>query len=155
MIEKLDESSFSLISGDYSSRLEAGLQDFAGIIGLGASIDWLNSYKPEGLNQKNHQQKLAEMVFKEVSSLPNVNVLNTKPSSTISFYSEDIDSHRLATFLSQQNIMTRSGYFCCHYFLQNVKKYPPLLRVSIGLHNTEEDIRKFIEVINKIVKNIQ
>jgi len=155
MVDKLDENSFSIPAGDLACKLEPGLQDFAGIIGLGTAIDWLKTYKPEGLTQEKQKQKLSTMVFDELSSLPGIHFLNDRPASTMSFYSDDIDAHRLATFLSEQDIMVRSGYFCCHYYLQNIKKYLPLLRVSIGLHNTEKDMRKFLEVMKKIINNIQ
>jgi len=155
MVDKLDENTFSIPSGDLSCKLEPGLQDFAGIIALGASIDWLKNYKPEGLKIDEQKKKLSNMVFTGILSLPGMHLLNTEPSSTISFYSEDIDAHRLASFLSQQNIMVRSGYFCCHYYLQNIKNYPPLLRISLGLHNTEKDVRKFLEVLKKIINNIK
>lgn len=153
MVEKLTENDFSFPAEDFACRLEPGLQDFAGIVGLGAAIDWLKTYRPEGLPQKEHQEKLASLVFDGLSSLSDVTILNTKPSSTISFYSEKIDSHRLATFLSERNIMVRSGYFCCHYFLQNRKKYPPLLRVSLGLQSTEADVNLFLETMKKILIN--
>ena len=155
MVEKLDENSFSSPSNDLACKLEPGLQDFAGIIALGATIDWLKTYKPEGLGQEAQKQKLTKILFDGISSLQGIHLLNNKPSSTVTFYSDDIDAHRLATFFSEQNIMTRSGYFCCNYYLQNIKKYPPLLRVSLGLHNTERDVRKFLEVLEKIIKNIQ
>jgi len=155
MVEKLDENSFSTPSGDFVCKLEPGLQNFAGIIGLGAAIDWLKTYKPEGLGQKEHAQKLADMIFEGVASLKGTHLLNNEASSTISFYSDDVDAHRIAAVLSQQGMMTRSGYFCCHYYLQNLKKYPPLLRVSLGLHNTEKDAEKFLEVMGKIIKNVQ
>lgn len=155
MVESLDRDSFSVPPGDFACKLEPGLQDFAGIIGLGEAVDWLKTYKPEGVVQKEQKRKLATMVFESLSSLPGMHLLNYEPSSIISCYSEDVDAHRLATFLSQQHIMVRSGYFCCHYYLQNMKKYPPLLRVSLGLHNTEEDVSKFLEIMEKILRNIQ
>lgn len=155
MVEKLTEDSFSLISEDIVCKLEPGLQNFSGIIGLSAAIDWLKTYKPEGLKQEDQKRKLSTMVFDELSSLPGIHFLNSSPTTTMSFYSEDIDAHRLASFLSEQNIMARSGYFCCHYYLQNVKKSPPLFRVSLGLHNTEKDVRKFLEIMKKIINNIQ
>tara|TARA_B100000745_G_scaffold295539_1_gene239763 strand:+ start:1011 stop:2228 length:1218 start_codon:yes stop_codon:yes gene_type:complete len=155
MVEKLNENGFSLSLDDSACTLEPGLQDFAGIIALGATIDWLKTYKPEGLVQETQKHKLTKILFDGISSLQGIHLLNGNPSSTIAFYSDDIDAHRLAAFLSEQNIMTRSGYVCCHYYLQNIKKYPPLLRVSLGLHNTEKDVRKFLEVLDKIIKNIQ
>ena len=155
MVEKLDENNFTFPTQDPACKLEPGLQDFAGIVGLGATMNWLESYKPEGQKQSEHQLNLATMIFDGLSKLPHVRILNSTPTSIISFHSEKIDSHRLATFLSQQNIMVRSGYFCCHYYLQNVKKYPPLTRVSIGLHNTEADVHAFLNVMEKIIKNIE
>jgi len=155
MVEKLDANGFSFPANDLSCKLEPGLQDFAGIIALGAAIDWLKDYKPNGLSKSEHKKKLADMVFNGISSLPGMHLVNAEASPTISFYSEDIDAHRLAAFLSQQNIMARSGYFCCHYYLQNVKNYPPLLRISLGLQNTEADITKFLEVLKKIINNIK
>lgn len=154
MVEHLTEDSFSVPAEDPACKLEPGLQDFAGIVGLGAALRWLRAYQPEGQKQDEHKKKLAQMVFEGLSSLPGITLLNSQPSATISFYSQDIDANRLATVLSQQNIMVRSGYFCCHYYLQNIKKFPPLLRVSLGLHNTEEDIRKFLEIMGKIIRNI-
>ena len=153
MVEKLDENSFSIPQNDLACKLEPGLQDFAGIIGLGAVIDWLKTYKSEEFRAT--RKKLTHILFEGIASLKGVHLLNNKPSAIISFYLQDIDAHRLAAFLSQQNIMARSGYFCCHYYLQNVKNYPPLLRISLGLHNTEKDVKKFLEVLKKIINNIQ
>lgn len=155
MVEKLDEHNFTYPSQEPACKLEPGLQDFAGIIGLGTALTWLETYTPEGQKQKEYQEGLATMIFDGLSKLPNVKILNSTPNSIISFYSEKIDSHRLATFLSQQNIMVRSGYFCCHYYLQNVKKYPPLTRISLGLHNTEADVSVFLNGMETIIKNIE
>lgn len=155
MVEKLDEQGFTIPANDPVCRLEPGLQDFASIVGLGATLDWLDVYQREERKQGERKEKLARMVFEGLSSLPGVSLLNAEPSATMSFSSVDIDAHRLATVLSQQNIMVRSGYFCCHYYLQNVRKLPPLLRVSLGLHNTEQDVRKFLEIMGKIIRNIQ
>lgn len=155
MVEKLDENNFTFPTQDPACKLEPGLQDFAGIVGLGVALNWLETYKPQGQKQKEYQEGLVTTIFEGLSKLPNLKILNSTPSTIISFYSEKIDSHRLATFLSQQNIMVRSGYFCCHYYLQNVRKYPPLTRISLGLHNTEADVHAFLNVMEKIIKNIE
>ena len=155
MVEDVEAESFRLISDtdDLSSRLEIGLQNFAGIIGLGASLDWLKSYKPEGKPARAHQEELARFLFDELSRIPSLKLINNSPSPILSFYSEKIDSHRLAIFLSAQKMMVRSGYFCCHYYLKNLKKYPPLVRVSIGLNNTKEQVESFVKILHTIITN--
>jgi len=91
-------------------------------------------------------------MFDGLSNIKDLVILNKEPSTVISFYTPNIDSHRLATFLSAQGIMARSGYFCCHYYLLEKKKLPPMLRLSIGLHNTESDIEKVIQTIKQITE---
>ena len=50
--------------------------------------------------------------------------------------------------------MVRSGYFCCHYYLKNLLKLPPLLRISIGLQNTAAETAHAANVIHQIVNNL-
>lgn len=155
MVEDVEAEKYRLISDpdDLSSRLEIGLQNFAGIVGLNASIDWLAKYKPENIAPHTHQKQLAQFLFDELSRMPSLKLVNTAPSPIISFYSEKIDAHRLAIFLSAQRMMVRSGYFCCHYYLKNLKKYPPLVRVSIGLNNTKEQVESFVKILQTIITN--
>ena len=155
-VEDVEKDSYKLVSSpeNLSDRLEIGLQDFAAIIGLGESIKWQESYKPEGVSRDKHQSMISELLFNGLKEIPSLKIINSKPSPIISFYTEKIDAHRLAIFLSSQNIMVRSGYFCCHYYLKNVKKYPPLVRISLGLHNTKEQVEKFLDVLKAILTNI-
>lgn len=155
-VEDVEKDSYKLVSSpeNLSDRLEIGLQDFAAIIGLGESIKWQESYKPEGVSRDKHQSMISELLFNGLKEISSLKIINSKPSPIISFYTEKIDAHRLAIFLSSQNIMVRSGYFCCHYYLKNVMKYPPLVRISLGLHNTKEQVEKFLEVLKAILTNI-
>ena len=155
MVEDVKEQEFKLVSDpdELYSILEMGLQNFAGIVWLGASIDWIKNYKPEGESIRHHQQKLAQYLFDELSSMPTLQLMNNSPNQIVSFYSEKIDAHRLAIFLSSQNIMVRSGYFCCHYYLKNLKKYPPLVRVSLGVNNTQEQVEFFVNTLKIIINN--
>lgn len=136
------------------ARLEPGLQDFAGIAGLGAAIDWLGKYRPENQDSGRHQEGLARILFESLSSNGRLKVLNAGPSPIISFHSDHVDAHRLALYLSAQNIMVRSGYFCCHYYLNSVVHLPPLVRISIGLQNTAGEATHVANVIHQIVHNL-
>jgi len=156
MVEDVEAETYRLISDsdDLGSRLEIGLQNFAGIVGLSASLDWLKSFKKEGVSAPVHQEKLAQFLFNELSKIPTLKLINSSPSPITSFYFDKIDAHRLAIFLSAQNIMVRSGYFCCHYYLKNLKKYPPLVRVSLGLNNTKEQVEFFVKTLKTIITNL-
>lgn len=150
-VEDVEKDEYRLIRDDPATRLEAGLQNFSGIIGLGAALDWRQKYRPEGMDPKEHQQSLAKKLYDGVKNIPGVTMLNQSPSPILSFYADRIDAHKLAIYLSGQNIMARSGYFCCHYYLDHVKHYPPMLRLSLGLNNTEAQIDKTIAAMQKLV----
>lgn len=152
MISSITEQNYTLISNDIASWLEPGLQSYGEIISLGEAIKWLKTVKPSGMKPTAYIEKLSEKLFKGLAEIPGVTLLNHESSSVISLYSSKVDAHRLAIFLSASGIMVRSGYFCCHYYLLEKLKLPPLLRFSIGLHTTEDDIIKTIEIMKKITK---
>lgn len=156
MVEDVAEATYSLVSSeqDMVARLEPGLQDFAGIIGLNAALSWIEDYKPEGKRPHVHQAELSEFLFRELKADPRIHLVNTEASPIVSFYADNIDSHKLAIYLSAQNIMVRSGYFCCHYFLKHVRNYPPLVRMSLGLHSTKEEVERSISTIKTILSNV-
>ncbi len=127
--------------------LEAGLQNWGGIIGLGAAVTWLETQR----ERKEQERILAETVFQGLREHSRVRLLNHAPSPIVSFSVDGIDAHQLALYLSEQNIMCRSGYFCCHGYLQHQLSLPPLLRVSLGLHNTPAHVDRFLSAFKKIL----
>ena len=50
--------------------------------------------------------------------------------------------------------MVRSGYFCAHHWLKELKGYPPLVRFSLGAHNTDEDIERALDVTGRLIKGL-
>ncbi len=147
-VEDVDKDSYRLIRGEPAARLEPGLQDFAGIVGLGVAVDWRSRFKPAI-----KEEILARKLYDGLKSIPALEILNPAPSPIASFYSPKIDAHRLAIYLSAQNIMARSGYFCVHYYLGHVKHLPPLLRLSLGLNNNEDQVDRAVAAIKKTVEN--
>ncbi len=153
MVTCVKEHSYTLITDDMASWLEPGLQSYAEIISLKQAIEWLKNVRPYGMKPTEYINKMSEKLYKGLSEIPNITIINKTPTSVISVYSKTIDSHRLAIFLSASGVMARSGYFCCHYYLLDKLKMPPLLRFSIGLHTTENDIIRTIEIMRKITKD--
>ncbi len=131
--------------------LEPGLQNWAGILGLGEAVRWLQDSE---VRHRAQEALLAEELFAAVGSMPRVRLLNTRPSPIVSFSVDGLDAHRLALYLDAQKIMCRSGYFCCHASLLHRRALPPQLRASLGVHNTIEDVRRFRDVLAKILSSL-
>lgn len=128
---------------------EPGLQPWGEIIALGAAIDWLNKIPKKA--KKDFQQNYTRL-YDFLASRPKVKLINTAPAPVISFYVEGVDSHLIGEALGDQRIMVRTGYFCAHYYLDKVKHYPPLIRCSLGYHNTAADIEKIIQALIKVTE---
>lgn len=152
MVDDVKKDSYKLLSDSdehIHTAFEAGLQPYAEIIGLGAAIKWLTKEEKSGHDRvAGYVKQLADFL----QSADGFHVLAQPNSPTISFYHDEYDAHLLAEALSDQDIMVRSGYFCAHYYLHHIKDYPPLVRLSLGLHNRQSDIDQFIKAMEGIAK---
>ena len=181
---KLD--SYELVENDEEiyARIEPGLQNFAGIIGLNEAIKWREGWISNltaqedkesgnavqghkviiskssilleltgGEDAEEYENILSRYLHQKLQELSNIELLNPNPSPVVSLYSDKIDSHKIAMYLSEAGIMCRSGYHCCHYYLKEKMKYPPLLRISLGLHNTPEQIDFLVDKLEFVLKN--
>ena len=149
MVDDVPSENSYVLSADGSNHIytkfEAGLQAWGEIIAFGVAIEWLTEAR-----KSSRVDEYAAQLFQILKNTPGINVINQEPTPTISWYHDRIGSHLLSEALSDQGIMTRSGYFCCHYYLGRVKQYPPLVRMSLGLHNRASDISRVEQVLKSL-----
>lgn len=150
MVQEVSKDSFTLTQGDAESRLEPGLQAYGEIIGLQAALTWRAELVKSG-ELKTRVSQLSTQLYESLASIDQFELISTGPSMVVSGYSKKYDAHRLAKFLSEAGVMVRSGYFCCHYYLQRKVQSPPLLRFSAGLHTTEADIDKAVNSLRRFL----
>lgn len=147
------------------TKFESGLQAWGEIIALGSAIDWLEALPKEKKKiLEENEQKIFDF-FKEYGTVGNIDMkkedrdksgkklhlLNYEPTSTMSFYVDGLDSHLLGGALAEEGIMTRTGYFCVHYYLDHKMHFPPLVRISLGYQNTPEQIDKLLDELKKVI----
>lgn len=137
------------------AKLEPGLQAWGEIAGLQAALDWLSNFAAHnGESLAQREARLSAMLYDGLVAMPKLQVLSDRGSSLISVLPEKVDGHQLATFLGKADIMVRSGYFCAHHWLIDLQKYRPLVRFSIGAHNTEADIARTLEITGRLIKGL-
>ena len=133
-------------------RFEAGLQDYAGIIGLGEAINYL---KKVGFNDiEKNELKLNKILTEEL--LDKVELIGPEDCrlrpSIFSFNLKKFSSHDIAGILnSSKNICIRSGAHCVHSWF-NKHNLKGSARASLYLYNNEGDVNKFIEEIKKLIR---
>jgi cysteine desulfurase/selenocysteine lyase len=156
MVSAVEKEAYTLLSSDddLSALLEPGLQNYAGIAGLYAALLWLRDwrYTKNGKTYTRHEYEafLAQHFADGLSTIPAYMRTNVQPSPIVALSHKTTDAHQLATYLAAQGIMVRSGHFCCHYYCGSVRKFPPLLRVSIGLHTQVEDLDHILHTLSRL-----
>lgn len=126
---------------------EAGLQAWGEICAYSVALDWLTARtKADKRRLEDYTRELDEFL----RGNPKVKMVGKQANPTMSFYVEGLDSHLLGAALGKEGIMARTGYFCAHYYLDKVCKYPPLVRFSLSYATCESDIERVKKVMGKI-----
>ena len=129
-------------------KFEAGTQNIAGVIGMGAAIDYLSKI---GMNKIiTYEHELKEYLVSQLKELDNVILYNEDVvGSIVAFNVKDIFSQDVSVYLDKHDICVRSGNHCAK-ILHHVFGVDNTCRVSFGIYNTREEINKFIEVLKNI-----
>jgi cysteine desulfurase/selenocysteine lyase len=135
-------------------KFEAGLQDYAGIMGLGAAVKYLQDVGFDAIQKQ--EQALNEYITAEIKDLPRLKLIGPADSKLrggiVTFYLEGIDSHRIALMLDQMaNIQVRSGQHCVHSWF-NAHHIQGSVRASLYFYNTLEEAALFVSSLKKIGK---
>jgi len=144
----------SCVVEEIPMRFEAGLQDYAGIVGLGKAAEYLRKV---GLgNIAKHEVKLNKILTEGLSAYPKVRFVGPKDpelrGGVVSFTVAGFDFNNLAMMMDEAaNVMIRSGSHCVHSWF-NAKNLEGSARASLYLYNTEEDCKIFLEEFEKISK---
>lgn len=135
-------------------KFEAGLQNYAGIIGLGEAVKYLDQLDFKDIRE--HELKLNTYITEELKKISQIKIIGPENpadrSGIVNFYIEDTDMHKFVIMLDEMaNIEIRSGQHCVHSWF-NAKKIYNSARVSLYIYNTIEEAEAFITNLNKILK---
>ncbi|MGD0004108.1 MAG: aminotransferase class V-fold PLP-dependent enzyme [Anaerolineaceae bacterium] len=165
LLEKLEPflvGGETVVSSTYDSceflpppeKFEAGLQDYAGMMGMGAAVKYLTEVGFDAIEKQ--ELLLNETITAEIKDFPRLKLLGPADprlrGGIVSFYIEGVDSHRIALMLDQMaTIMVRSGQHCVHSWF-NAHQIKGSVRVSLYFYNTLEEAALFASSLKKIGK---
>jgi cysteine desulfurase/selenocysteine lyase len=135
-------------------KFEAGLQDYAGQIGLGAAVEYLQKVGFDAIQKQ--ELLFNEAITAQLQGLPGLKMIGPADpklrGGIFSFYIEGIDSHRIALMLDQMaNIQVRSGQHCVHSWF-HARAITGSVRASAYFYNTLEEAALLSASIQKIRK---
>jgi len=133
------------------SKFEAGTPPIAEVIGLGASIDFINSLDLKKIFD--YEKNLHDYALNKMLSINLMEIYGDSitKGAIISFNIKGIHSNDLSMILDQKNIAIRTGHHCA----QPLMKYLNInnsARASFGIYNNIEDINQFFDSLLASIK---
>jgi cysteine desulfurase / selenocysteine lyase len=130
-------------------KFEAGTPDVAGIVGLGAALDYVNGTGLDAIAAYEHE--LLEYATQAVSRLKGVRIVGTAPhkASVISFIVDSAHPHDVGTILDGEGIAVRTGHHCAQPVMDRFQ-IAATTRASLAFYNTAAEIDALVAGIRKV-----
>ena len=125
---------------------EAGTPPVAGVIGLGATLDYLASLDHEAVMA--HENTLHGLLLRGLNDREGVRLLGTPQLALASFVVDGVHNADLAHLLTEQGIAVRAGHHCAMPLLKSLG-LAGAIRVSLALYNDSDDLQRFFEALDK------
>ncbi|NIA15976.1 MAG: SUF system NifU family Fe-S cluster assembly protein [Nitrospiraceae bacterium] len=135
-------------------KFEAGTPNVAGVVGLGAAIDYLNACGVERIAA--HERTLAAHGTSLLNSVDGLRLLGPDGEKTPiwSFLIEGVHPHDAAQVLDDEGIAIRAGHHCAQPL---VKHFGVLAtaRISLALYDTFEALETVTAALHKVHADVR
>jgi len=137
---------------DLPWKFEAGTMNIAGMIGLGAAIDYLEAVGMEAIRA--HGAALAARAMRLLGAIPGVRIYGPpaeRHGPVVTFTVDDVHPHDIATVLDHEGIAVRAGHHCAMPLHEKLG-VPATARASVYVYNTPEDIDRLAQAVQLVKK---
>lgn len=130
-------------------KFEAGTPNIAGVIGLGAAVDYVTDIGFEALTE--HEQALLAYATWSVDDIPGLRIIGTarEKIGVLSFVMEGVHPHDIGTILDRQGVAIRSGHHCTMPLMERFG-VSATARASFALYNTRQDVDALVAAILQV-----
>ncbi len=138
------------IYNDIPYKFEAGTPNIAGVIGMGAALDYVSAIGMQRI--ANYEHELLEHANEVFASLSSVRVIGTSSNkaSVMSFVIENVHPHDVGTIMDQHGIAVRTGHHCAQPVMQRFG-VPATVRASFAFYNTKDEIDALASAIDEVI----
>jgi cysteine desulfurase/selenocysteine lyase len=130
-------------------KFEAGTPNIAGVVGLGAAIDYVGALGLDAVAA--HEHELLHYGTDALQSVPGVRLIGTArdKAAVLSFVMEGVHPHDMGTILDGEGLAIRTGHHCCQPVMDRYG-VPATARASLGVYNTREDIDALVRGLYRV-----
>ena len=133
-------------------KFEAGTPDIAGVVGLGAAIDYLFKVGIPGIAAYEHA--LLEYATQALTTIPGLRPIGTalNKASVLSFVIPGVPNESVARHLDKNGIAVRAGHHCAqpairHFGLESS------VRPSLAFYNTREEVDALVLALRNLKRS--
>ena len=133
-------------------KFEAGTQNIAGFVALGAAVDYLESIGMERIAQ--YGESLSKKARRVLSGIDGINFYGSEEGSAggiVSFNINGVHPHDIGTILDSEGIAVRTGHHCAQPLMARLK-VPATARASFYIYNDEADIESLFYGLKKVME---
>lgn len=133
---------------DVPWKFEAGTPNIIGVIGLGATIEYLQQQGMENIAQ--HTKALRNKAWEELENISGVKVYGPREgSAAVSFTIAGIPPHDVASLLDREGIAVRAGNHCAMPLVNKLGVPTGTVRASFFVYNTKNDVAALVAAVKK------
>ena len=129
-------------------KFEAGTPHIAGVVGLGAAVDYLDALGLDAVAA--HEDRLLTYAVERLTRTPGVRFIGTpkRRASLVSFVFDGVHAHDVGTILDREGVAVRTGHHCA---MPVMERYgvPATVRASFGCYNTETEVDALADGLEK------
>ena len=130
-------------------RFEAGTPNIAGILGMGAAIQYLESIGFEQISA--HEERMMAYLMEQLETVPDIEIYGCRQGrkSVVAFNLKGVHSFDVGAFLDQYGIAIRTGHHCAMPLIKRLGQNS-VCRASIGLYTQSSDIDALVQGLKRI-----
>lgn len=134
-------------------KFEAGTVNAADAVGLEAAINYIESVGFDFIKEQEH--KLTRLLMDGMSELSYIKVYGSKDPNKhcgiVTFTMDGVHPHDISSVLNEDHVCVRAGHHCAQPLMQFLK-VGSTARASLYFYNTEEEVKRFLEVLKGVRK---
>lgn len=129
-------------------KFEAGTPNIAGVIGLGAAVDYVTGIGFEALAA--HERALLDYATPLLAGIPGLRIIGTarEKIGILSFVIAGMHPHDIGTILDHEGVAVRTGHHCTMPLMERFG-VPGTVRVSFALYNTRQEVDALVAATRK------
>lgn len=129
-------------------RFEAGSPNTAGMMGLGAAIDYVEALGLENIHD--YEQSLMRYALDELQQVPTLKIYGpAQRAGVIAFNLGEHHAYDVGSFLDQYGIAIRTGHHCAMPLME-FYQVPSMCRASLALYNTRQEVDRLVAGLQRI-----